>query len=236
MLTPGNKKLGDKLIWGFGLPSGSPAVCAGQSPECRAHCYARRMEELRPAVRARYEKNLRLSRLADFAQRVRYFILAHEIAVVRVHVGGDFYSAPYAQKWLRAMRKLPRVRFFFYTRAWRLASIRPVLERMALLRNCRVWYSCDRGTGMPGRTPPRVRLVWLMTTPDDEPPAGMSLTFRVRPLRRRARTQANGVPVCPEEDGVSRWRRITCDRCGLCWLPLPRERRSRRMPLPTLPR
>jgi hypothetical protein len=97
MLTPGNKKLGGRLIWGFGLPSGRPAVCVGLTDECRAHCYARRVEGLRPAVRARYEKNLRLSRLPDFAQRVRDFLLAHEVAVVRVHTGGDFYAA-YARK------------------------------------------------------------------------------------------------------------------------------------------
>lgn len=29
------------------------------------------------------------------------------------------------------MRRLPAVRFFFYTRAWREAAIRPVLEQMA---------------------------------------------------------------------------------------------------------
>jgi hypothetical protein len=82
MLTPGNKKLGERLIWGFGLPSGRPEVCVGLSAECRAHCDARHVERLRPGVRAGYEKNLRLSRLPDFGPRARSFILDHEIAVV----------------------------------------------------------------------------------------------------------------------------------------------------------
>ena len=90
MLTPGNRKLGGRLIWGFGLPSGRPDVCVGLSPECRAHCYARQLERFRPAVLARYQRNLRLSRRPDFAGLVRSFILGHDIAVVRVHTGGDF--------------------------------------------------------------------------------------------------------------------------------------------------
>lgn len=227
MLTPGNKKLGDRLIWSFGLPSGSPEVCRGLTDLCREHCYARRVEQLRPAVRARYEKNLRLSRRPDFEHRVRYFILDHDVAVVRVHVGGDFWSAPYAQKWLRVMCRLPAVRFFFYTRAWRDDAIRPVLERMAALPNCRVWYSCDRETGIPTEVPPRVRLAWLMTGADDPPPAGMGLAFRVRRLRQQAQTRVDGVRVCPEEDGVRRKAPVTCDRCGLCWRPLPGEPHQR---------
>jgi hypothetical protein len=131
MFTPGNRKLGKGLIWGFGLPSGRPDLCVGLSPECLAHCYARQIERLRPAVLARYEKNLRLSRRADFGRRVRWFLLAHDVAVVRLHVGGDFYDALYARKWLQVMRKLPQVKFFFYTRSWRDAAIRPLLERMA---------------------------------------------------------------------------------------------------------
>jgi hypothetical protein len=233
MLTPGNQKLGERLIWGFGLPSGRPEVCVGLSAECRAHCYARHVERLRPGVLARYEKNHHLSRLPDFGPRARYFILHHELAVVRLHVGGDFYSAAYARKWLWVMERLPQVRFFFYTRAWRAAAIRPALERMAALPQCRAWYSCDRGTGIPMPVPPRVRLAWLMTSAEDRPTQGMGLTLRIRPLRRQPLTRSNGVRVCPEEDGVARQVRVTCDRCGLCWRPLPGET-PRRLPLPLL--
>jgi hypothetical protein len=234
MLTPGNKKLGERLIWSFGLPSARSEICVGLSELCRTLCYARQVERLRPAVLVRYEKNLRLSLLDDFEDRIRYFILNHEIAVVRIHVAGDFYSAAYARKWLRIMRSLPEVRFFFYTRSWREAAIRPVLGRMARLPNCRAWYSCDRETGIPERLPARVRLVWLMTDPEDGPPPTVGLSFRIRPLRRQPLTRVGGVRVCPEEDGVRRKAPVTCDRCGLCWRPLPEESRPR-FPLPVLP-
>lgn len=233
MLTPGNKKLGGRLIWGFGLPSARPDLCVGLSAECRMHCYSARMEGLRPAVRARFEKNLRLSRLPDFADRAYHFILAHEIAVVRLHSGGDFYSADYAAQWLTVARRLPGVRFFGYTRSWRMSGIRPVLEELAALPNARLWYSCDRGTGVPAAVPPRVRLAWLMTGAGDLPPSETHLIFRVRPLRRRPLTRVEGVRVCPEEDGVPRRAPVTCDRCGVCWRSLPGEA-PQRWPLPVL--
>jgi hypothetical protein len=41
-----------------------------------------------------------------------------------------------------------------------------VIARMAALPNCRVWYSCDRDTGLPADGPAVVRIAWLQTTPD----------------------------------------------------------------------
>ena len=105
MLTPGNLKLGARRIWGFALPSGTPASCPGLSPTCRAHCYAVAVERYRPAVRARYRRNLRASR-RDFARRIVAFLIAHRVRVVRVHTGGDFYSARSAAgRWRPSARR-----------------------------------------------------------------------------------------------------------------------------------
>lgn len=103
MLTVGNRKLGGRLIWSFSLPSGLTAACPGASPACLAHCYARAFERYRPAAVERYRRNLALSRRRDFARRVRAFLIAHAVKVVRVHVGGDFYSDDYASKWLHVI-------------------------------------------------------------------------------------------------------------------------------------
>ena len=227
MLTPGNHKLGGHLIWGFGLPSGTPAVCPGMTPTCRAECYAARTERYRPAAAALYRRNLALSRRRDFARRVRAFLIAHAIHIARVHVGGDLYSAAYARKWLKVMRGSRRTRFFLYSRSWRVPAIRTVLEQMAELPNCRVWWSADRDTGLPAAVPPRVRVAWLLTDADEVPPAEAHLAFRVR--RLRARPSPAGC-VCPAEDGVPRPRAVTCDRCGHCWRPLPGDR----IPLPVI--
>ena len=202
MLTVGNRKLGGRLIWSFSLPSGVPGTCPGASPACLSHCYAQAFERYRPATVARYRRNLQLSRRRDFARRVRAFLVAHAVRVVRVHVGGDFYSAAYARKWVRVITRSPRVRFYLYTRSWRVPAVRPIIDHMAGLPNCRVWYSCDVDTGVPVAVPAGVRLAWLQTAPDDPPPLPVHLLFRVR--RLRSALPADGAPVCPAEVGPAR--------------------------------
>jgi hypothetical protein len=236
MLTPGNAKLGRRRrIWGFGLPS--RRTCPGKSPACEGPCYSYRLEAIRPAVRTRYARNLALSRRPDFAQRVLAFLAARRVEVVRVHTGGDFYAPAYARKWLDVMRRAPAVRFFFYTRSWRLPAIRRVLTAMARLLNVEAWYSCDHDTGVPRRTPPRVRLAWLMTGPDDLPPRA-DLVFRVHRLRRVVqkhvawRSGAGAALVCPVENGAT-GHRTSCEQCGVCWKPPPAAPAGR-VPLPTV--
>jgi hypothetical protein len=214
MLTPGNQKLGaGKLIWGFGLPSRS--TCPGSTPACVKPCYSARLESFRPNVRRRYERNLALSRRPDFARLVLAFLTLYDVEVVRVHTGGDYYSASYACKWLAVMRRARHVRFFFYTRSWRVPAIRQVLWRMARLPNVRAWLSCDRDTGVPARVPGGVRLAWLMTGPDDLPPRA-DLVFRTLPLRRTVQKRVGLALVCPTENGAT-GHRTDCGRCGVCW-------------------
>ncbi|MBA4191838.1 MAG: hypothetical protein C0467_27985 [Planctomycetaceae bacterium] len=229
MLTPGNHKLGRSLIWGFGLPSGSPATCPGLSDACRTDCYAIAVARFRPAAAALYDRNLRRSRRRDFVRRVRAHLVAHRVRVVRVHTGGDFYSPRYARQWLQIICRSPRVRFYFYTRSWRVPAIKTVIDQMAELPNCRAWYSTDRDTGAPANVPPGVRVAWLRTDPADAPPPGTDLVFRVRRLRRHP--EPAPIPcVCPAEDGIPRARPVTCERCGICWRPAP----GGRVPLPVV--
>jgi Gene product 88 len=232
MLTPGNHKLGGHLIWGFALPSGTAGVCVGMTPTCRRHCYAVRTEAYRHRAAARYRRNLALSRRKDFARRVRAFLVAHQVRVVRIHTGGEFYSACYAQQWLWVVWRSRRVRFFLYTRAWRVPEIKAVIDNLADLPNCQVWYSGDRDTGVPSDVPPRVRVAWLMAGEDDRPPAGADLVFRVQRLRRHPAVEVGGVRVCPTEDGRVHSPRQTCDRCGVCWRPPPVPDAPARIPLP----
>lgn len=229
MLYRGNRKLGRHHIWSFSLPSGSQSTCPGASTTCEMHCYARGFERYRPAAVARYRRNLRLSRRRDFTRRVRAFLVAFAVRVVRIHVGGDFASARYARKWLRIMARSPQVRFYFYTRSWRVPVTKPVIDQMASLPNCRAWYSCDRDTGLPADVPAGVRIAWLQTALDDLPPTPVHLVFRVRSLRS-APPPAGGLFVCPAEDGVPRTPPVTCERCGYCWRPPP----TGRIPLPVV--
>ena len=156
VLTRGNHKLGTYQIWGFSLPSGTNSTCPGMTPTCGNHCYAVAMARYRPAAANAYRRNLASARRRDFVRRVRAFLLLHDVRVVRVHVGGDFFSARYADRWLRIMRRSPRTRFYFYTRSWRVPAIKAVIDRMSTLANSRVWYStgsryrCARGCPISG--------------------------------------------------------------------------------------
>ena len=155
--------------------------------------------------------------------RVRAFLTLHGVRVVRIHTGGEFYSAEYAAKWLEVVRRRPKVRFYAYTRAWRVPAIRAVLDELAREPNCRLWYSCDRDTGRPADLPTGVGIAWLMTDEGDPPPPEAHLVFGVQKLRRIPLSDIGGVPVCPAEDGLPREVPITCDRCRVCWRPAPRQ-------------
>jgi hypothetical protein len=170
--------------------------------------------------------------------RVVSFIRRREIRVVRLHVGGDFPGPGYARRWLAFMRRLPAVRFYFYSRSWRVSGIRRVLVAMARLPNVRVWFSCDRETGVPRRIPAAVRVAWLMAAPDDRPPRA-ELVFRIRQLRRRVQKRvdrkgsAGQALVCPTENGAT-GHRTSCAQCGVCWKPLVDDPGRPRLALPLL--
>lgn len=234
MLTPGNRKLGGSLIWGFGLPSGIPEVCVGMTATCRSHCYARRFESYRSSAAMKYQKNLELTKLPDFAQRMRYFILNNEVRVVRIHTGGEFYSVGYASQWLRVIGWLPEVQFFTYTRSWQVPALKAVIDRIAECSNARLWYSCDLETGIPAEVPPRVRLCWLMTHSEDVPGQQVDLVFRIKRLRKQPLDRLLGTRICPDENGKQYTRPPHCESCGHCWRPLPLETSSERIALPLL--
>jgi hypothetical protein len=75
------------------------------------------------------------------------------VACVRIHVSEDFYSAEYVRKWAAVARACPATRFYAYTRSWRRPDIAAALAELSRCRNVRLWYSCDRDTGIPARVP-----------------------------------------------------------------------------------
>jgi hypothetical protein len=175
-------------------------------------CYARLGRYLLPTVQERLKWNLAQALRADFVQRMVNEIRRKGVIVLRIHCSGDFLSKEYAEKWLRIMRQCPGVRFYFYTRSWRIVGIAPVLAKMAALRCCRAWYSVDSETGLPERVPVGVRLAYLMMNEEDQPEL-CDLVFRVRRLRRT-------IPLpltCPHETVQGKERGTTCGSCGKCW-------------------
>jgi hypothetical protein len=210
LLTQGNSKVGSSIhLWSV------PAVetCPGRSAVCERVCYATKGRFLLDSVRERLAWCLEESRRDDFVERVVREIRRKGVLVLRVHAAGDFYDAAYAEKWLAVMQKCPRVKFYFYTRSWRVDSVAPVLEQMAALRCCRAWYSVDAETSVPARVPPGVRLAYLQVD-EDERPEQSDLLFRTRRLRSQ-RTPLS--VVCPNETPAGRSAEVTCGSCQRCF-------------------
>lgn len=211
LLSRGNGKLGESVhTWSLPVRD---EVCVGSSSVCRRVCYATQSRFRFASVRARLEWNYAQSLRDDFPDRLAHEVRRRGCLVVRAHVSGDFYDAVYAAKWLTVMRRVPKARYYFYTRSWRQPGIAPVLEEMARLRQVRAWYSVDSETGLPERVPPGVRLAYLQARAGERPEL-VDLVFRVRRLRH---FRAPLGVVCPSETPRGRSRDANCGNCGRCW-------------------
>ncbi len=144
-LPEGNSKVGK--VRTFSLPSF--ATCPGASAWCLRHCYASRIERIRPNCRKAYARNLALS--LDPANFVRSMqkALPEDTHLVRIHVGGDFYCPEYVQAWEEICHARPLTRFWGYTRSWTIQSMLPLLERLRSLGNVQLFASCDPGMTLP---------------------------------------------------------------------------------------
>lgn len=230
LLQRGNAKLGND-VWTFSLPA--VVSCPGSTRACRDRCYARKGYFAFRSVRKTLSANLRLARTAPARLAV---VVAAQLArpggprLVRVHVSGDLFGAKYTWAWTRVVAEHPDVRFYLYTRSWRVPRVAAVLAVLAALPNARVWYSFDADSGVPPAVPPRVRLAYLAAGPADVPPAAADLVFRDYPDRRTRAVRVGGVLVCPLENGTG-WAG-TCSACGLCFGDLAggKDPRARKRP------
>lgn len=130
----GNAKLG-KQIHTFTLPSGY--TCPGASacmtradrvdghitdgPKQTFRCFAASMEARLTQLRAKGWHNLEMLKRCggdcDNMADLIHASLPVNAKIVRVHVGGDFFSNTYFQAWIRVSRRNPDVRFYAYTKS-----------------------------------------------------------------------------------------------------------------------
>ena len=209
LLMQGNGKLGNAIhVWSI------PALdtCPGSTSVCRTACYALRHRFRFAQVRDRLRWNWQQSRRSDFVERMVAEIRSRGVLVLRLHVAGDFPDAEYAEKWLAIVKRSPRVRFFGYTRSWRIPSIATVLEKIASLHSMRLWFSVDAETGIPEHLPQGVRLAHLQVH-DGPLPADADLVFRIP----RLRTLATLPIVCDSETVEGKATSVTCGSCARCF-------------------
>ena len=155
-LGEGNTKVG--LVPTFSLPA--RYTCPGATNWCLKHCYAWRLEVLRPAIRRAYARNLMLSWDAERFVYVMRRTLPAAVPLVRIHVGGDFFHRTYVEAWIRLCKAMRRTKFWAYTRSWSVQSLRPFLEELRELPNVHLFASVDPEMSSP---PAEWRIAWVKT-------------------------------------------------------------------------
>ncbi len=144
-IPEGNSKVGN--VRTFSLPA--YATCPGASAWCLKHCYAARIERIRPNCRMAYARNLALSLDPETFVHRMLKSLPEDTPLVRIHVGGDLYSIDYIQAWEEICHARPLTRFWSYTRSWTLSKMLPLLERLKDLPNVQLFASVDTDMPMP---------------------------------------------------------------------------------------
>jgi len=212
-----NTKLG-RLIHAWSVTAGES--CPGETQLCAARCYAKRGHFHQTTTKRSHANNLAFSKLDAFVPWMKAKILADGVNVLRVHVAGDFYDLDYIAKWYDICHHHRRVKFFAYTRSWRIEALFPGLVQLGALPNFSMWWSIDRATGMaPAVRGIRQAYMAINDADAEAAPADCDLVFRdQRPnTKRTVMKKASGVLVCPPENGVHTKTKITCSRCGICW-------------------
>jgi hypothetical protein len=221
----GNAKIG--AISQFSLPAGQNfrgATCPGATAFCESLCYAKSalfmMHEWKYYVNWAYA-TLFPDHFSDIWKN------AALTGVVRMHVGGDFFSPDYVDVWSSIIRHRKYTRFYAYTRSWqdgkgkvRKEFIKP-LRTLSGLENMRLVLSCDRETGVPpvDLIPTSIR-AWLAADDQDLPGENVELIFRDHSGMKATVSQMGGAPVCPIERSPKYKKisgKITCANCSWCW-------------------
>lgn len=228
-LSPGNSKTGDTAS--FDLPA--RVTCPGMTTSedgCSQRCYAARLSAIRPVIASKYDRNLVFSQGSSF---VAYMIaMLPENGIIRIHVSGDFYSAPYIRKWIRIIENRPDCHFYAYTRSWRLPRMEAALTDLSSLDNFTLNVSVDAETGKP----PRIwrKFKWCYLAHKDNAPNWLrktDLVFRSKHWGHKVRRKnaiakgveppalvhnlgKNSTPVCPVERGTD--LTLTCSSCRIC--------------------
>ena len=133
-ITKGNAKLGEGVYNISLLPGDKPLVlkngvqlvnivgtCGGCCKECFKDCYAKKActRQHNTCIPA-WGENTVLARedMNVFFDEIQRFLDRTEVKTFRVHVGGEFFSYEYMQKWNDLAVNNPDTTFYFYTKRY----------------------------------------------------------------------------------------------------------------------
>lgn len=205
----GNLKLGMDGVYTYSrLPGRIGGTCPGATLVCQDICYAKRVIKT-PDVWDVWARNSQGNDLPDEP-------LPPAAKIVRIHVSGDFDTDLYIMRWVKVVSERPDVRFFAFTRSWRIPALLPFLERLRAFPNMNLLASMDTDTQ---ELPPEGwRRAWLAddirAISGSGPGAEQGLDFWLGDEGQHNFKAVDGRPVyvCPEETG----RKANCQECNYC--------------------
>jgi SAM-dependent methyltransferase len=122
-LVKGNRKI-HPAFGNWSLPA--PETCL-RAWQCLGFCYTFKvLKGLRGKVKAAWRENLRASLRRDFTDLMVARILDVGLIGVRVHESGDFHTKSYVLAWAEIARRLPAVRFWYYTKSHAALDLSPL--------------------------------------------------------------------------------------------------------------
>ena len=232
-ISDGNTKLAG--IHSFSLPS--VITCNGRTALCEKLCYAQKFEKRYKNTRLAYERNLEVIK-ADiplWIENMNWFMKEYARAGnkhFRIHVAGDFFNRAYTLAWQEIISANPDITFTVYTRAWRNINlynrfmkgnkdiVMDILLEMNMYTNTRMFFSTDSSTGMPAiplsYNLSDIKTAYLMENDTDIPLYPQDIIFR--DSRKSVLTKiTNGKTICPPENGLPSSKKITCQKCMVCY-------------------
>ena len=194
-----NSKLG-KSIASFNLPAIS--TCPGRTSFCENLCYADKGFFSMPSIKKAYATAKDEADSDTFADKINGELKSKpSIKAVRIHASGDFYSTEYLAKWTAIAAANPDVRFWAYTRCWRLQDFHDPLAAFAALPNVQLFASLDQETKASETPPSWMRTADLVPKWDQTP---------------------QDTVECPNQKNKD----ITCEKCTYCFKPEGQRKRN----------
>lgn len=143
-ISPNNTKLGN--IPSFSFPS--ITSCPGATTECKAICYAHKIERIYKNAAKAYESNLQATVEVTFKESLlenvkKITSKKNATKVFRWNVSGDIPNIDVLYQMKEVMEQLPDVTFYAYTRNWALSDWQPHLSKVKELSNFTLFASID---------------------------------------------------------------------------------------------
>ena len=143
-ISNGNIKMGK-------IPSVSlPSVITCRTCDCQTKCYAKKIERLRPSVRAAYQRNLDIlnSDPAQFWREVEAAIMCSRF--FRFHVSGDIPDMQYLSKMLEVAARNTHCQILCFTKKFEIVN-QAIDEGAKVPDNLHLIFSGWKGLTIPNK-------------------------------------------------------------------------------------